>query len=294
MMASGRRPVFNQRKRLVEYLVHLSGEAGRSTFGAMLLRMAAFARGSTPCLLCGGDRRTQRPGCGFVVGDQAELERWKRAKRQRRRAATKPLSDAARVFCEATGVDVEAPITESLPPRADTVCPRCGGFGFVVRQSKVRPRGPITARPKGSSVPTQCGGYVLDEDSVRLCAEVARALRAVYSRDPEAEQTIRVYCQHGESLVPLWLCTAPARMLLRRSPMGRDALARYDLDAALRVLDNERAAQETAPDPQRAMLLADADRAALAMLERAASLWNALVPSEDEQHERDFRKAVGL
>jgi len=274
-----RKPIFNQRAKLVAYLCRWASDAGRSTLGAQLDRMALFSFGSTPCLACGGDRVTGRPGCGFVIGDP----------KLRRKGTTRPVSDAARIFLAHAGID-----PDTLAPQADTPCPKCGGFGFMPRQSKCRPRGPITAYPTGSSLPTDRGGYVLNEDKVKLCGSVGRWLAEVYAIDPDAATTIEVFHMHGETRVPLWLCTEAGRTLLHRSELGRRALERLDLDRALRTIDNERAAQELSPEPQREALLRAADRGAMVMLDRARSLWNRLVPTEEEQVERDYLRAVGL
>jgi hypothetical protein len=274
-----RKPILHQRQKLVDYLCRWASDAGRSTLGPQLDRMALFSFGSTPCLACGGDRATGRPGCGFVVGDP----------KLRRKGTRRPVSDAARLFLAHAGID-----PDTLAPQADTPCPKCGGFGFLPRRSKCRPRGPVTARPTGSSLPTERGGYVLNEGAVKLCGSVGRWLAEVYANDPDAATTIEVFITHGETRVPLWLCTDPGRRLLHRSELGRRALERRDLDAALRTLDNERAAQELAPNAQRGELLRAADREALAMLERAAGLWNRVVPTEDEQAEQEYLRAVGL
>lgn len=274
-----RKPIFNQRTKLVSYLCRWMSDAGRSTLGPQLDRMALFSFGSVPCLACGGDRSTGRPGCGFVVGDP----------KLRRKGTKRPVSDAARIFFEHAGID-----PDTLAPQADMPCPKCGGFGFLPRQSKCRPRGPITARPTGSSLPTERGGYVLNENKVKLCGSVGRWLAEVYAIDPDSAATIEVFHTHGETRVPLWLCTEPGRGLLHRSELGRRALERRDLDLALRTLDNERAAQELAPNAQREALLRAADHCAVALLERSASLWNRVVPTDEQQVEEEYLRAVGL
>lgn len=264
-------PHFHQRGKLVVYLLTWSGDALKSTFGAQIERLERTYTGSKTCAYCRGS--------GFVISNL----------KLRKKGAKRPVSDPARAFFEHIGID-----PNELEPQADAFCPRCWGRGVVPRASKYRPTGRITARPTGSSRTTERGGYTLDENAIPLCGSVGRWLALVHARDANAAATIEVYFQHGETRVPIWLCTEGGRGLLHRSEMGRRALKAVDLDGALRVLDNERFAQQQSPDAQREALMRAADREADALLVAAARIWNGVVPTADEEAEQDFRKAVGL
>src|SRR5512145_1982459 len=244
----------NQRRKLVAYLTCVMPVVvGGSTFGVQLEGMARMAFGCRMCVTCGGDPRTGTPGSGFVIAGEVGRTEKQRARKRGRRE----ISDLTRAFFEEIGED-----PDSLEPLRDTPCPSCGGFGFIPRSSRVRARGPITARPTGSSrtpIIGSGGGYYIAENAVPLCGSVGRYLAELRRRD-ELERTrhaqvVEVYIEHATE-VPLWLMTPAGIALLKRTQYGsKSCHSVAQLEHALQFLDNERVAQRQNPDFERGRLI---------------------------------------
>jgi hypothetical protein len=299
----------NQYDKLVAYLTRVMPVVvGGSTFGAQLERAARMSFGCKMCVMCGGDPRTGKPGTGFVVA--SEMGKGK-TERQRAKHRKTRVNDKTQALFEEfqtvvkEGGDAEFLVDpEELFEQRDTTCPTCGGFGFIPRESRAHSRGTINVRPSKAAIAKGCagskppiigsgGGYYIAENAVPLCGSVGRYLAEFRAGDEAAgtnyAQVIEVYVEHGGTEVPLWLMTPPGLTLLKRTRYKEQGLER-----ALGFLDNERVAQRENPAFDRGKLIESASRQARWLLEEAAGCWNEVAPSEDDETEQEFLKAVGL
>lgn len=293
MPREGNRPHLRLESELRDYLTQvLPVMGGASSFGAQLERAARYAFGCQPCLVCGGNRATGKPGCGFVVGSEQGTTERQRSEQRRKRE----LSAVSRAFFLEIGED-----PDELEPLRDTTCPACGGVGFTPRRSPYSSRGAITARPVGCSVPvSREGGYTLAETALDLgCLAAGRYLAELRGLDAAAGTrhalVLEVWIEH-RSEVPLWLLTPSGPALVRRAGLVVDDAR--DLEHLLKAVDNERAADAANPSTERTRLLRACAEDARRLLREAAYAWNELVgddeEDEDMRHEKAFCRAVGL
>ena len=121
----------------------------QSTFSAQLERAAMFSFGSKPCRRCGGRNKPEKPGTGFVPKDGTPYWRALRAYRKR---MVRELGIAGQYKAS-----VLREMFSELPALACRECPACNGRGWIARTGRAKSRGPITARPTGSS--REVGGH---------------------------------------------------------------------------------------------------------------------------------------
>lgn len=264
--------------------------AAASSFGASIARMQLFGHGSTPCLRCGGNRKTGKAGTGFAPRSgrayRLELEVYRR--RELRANAYAVVRDPERqqeifdLFNPAEGWELSRgykpvqfitretvrDLWPELPLELVWPCKPCGSRGVVQRKSSRRK--PITARPTGSSV--QMGGgdpsaNVDDVALVRWC-RVDRRLARTDFLEPGARRTLEHYYDPtGGSFSCLWLLTDEGLEVVKAAPNPQHL-------TAVLLLHNEREAQRLSPDPARGALHARAETASVELAERAFRAWN--------------------
>lgn len=218
----------------------------RSTMSRMLERAELMFTHARACRKCGGDPKRSIGGCGWMPA--------KSSKRRRPSAAERELMRWARdrrIF---------------LPPRADTPCTKCKGFGWVEGGRRKR-NGPLTARPMGSSVAQTVGINVGDVGMQRL-AIVSKRLARIARMWSLAEEILCAWYgpEDGNRLVSLWPFAPAGKTLLRRNHL--------DLDP-MRFFENERADAQSKHDVQRLALFEAADEQASELRAAACRLWNA-------------------
>jgi hypothetical protein len=214
----------------------------KSPLAAMLDRASLFRGHCTPCLRCGGDRaggnlEHQVAGCGLMCT---------REDRHRLREI-------------------------GLRPSTDEKCRTCKGTGWVVRATHRHRRGPITARPTGSSIRSSSAAVTLTDGDVTLLGAVSRRLAMAELIWDGATRVLEIYygsqiIDGGRRLTALWALTPTGKRMLRRNRVK-------GLDPE-RFFANERAVDEVQPSARRRLLFAAADKEASELRRSAVQAWN--------------------
>lgn len=251
-----------------------------STFGALLERASLLNLGSRPCRNCGGKRRPEKAGTGFVPRDGTRyvvaLKNFRRSEAKRLNVSLTATPRQAAAL-KLVGIDAYPKklwneFYTELPHLLCRMCTTCNGRGWVEHHRKDRKR-QVTARPTGSS---KHGGTTFtvetDEEALTRSGKVSRKLRQVREIDPVAAAAIaRYYGPEGGGLGSLWHLTAAGKTLLRRNHLG------LSVD---HFFSNERAAEQAKAknlekgDSRRRKLFESATEQASELFEAACRLWN--------------------
>lgn len=223
-----------------------------STCGAMLDSASLFLQRAVPCENCGGSKKKDLPGCGFIPSD---------GKAHKHALARLKLNARQRKQLELIDGQLEMPLGDSL-------CGACGGLGFIA--APIRRHKRVTARPTGSSVRTFVPERVaMSEITVVRLGRMMTRLQAVAERDPlHIDVLARAYAPRDPYGHPyaLWALTHAGRELL-----GGDT----DPSRAATALAKLVAAENRDSQPWRAELLERAQRQAKELLAAAVRAWNA-------------------
>ncbi len=246
----------HQARKLRTYLRGggLTRAAGGSNFGAQLERVARYSVAARPCPRCARRRR--------VVGQ---------------------ASARVTALFAACGLTVEEArvMFTRLAPEPHHACKRCRGEGWVMRRAKRTDEG-LTARPNATNQPRSAGGHQMDDIALELLGRIARWLAEVGQEDYRASQALQAYYgPDGGDLLVVWHLTSAGKTLLKRrgqSPKPRDAW----------LAEQRRLKRGGFTYHQRDRLIEGADAQAKRLLESAASLWNDVVPTSEEEHEREW------
>lgn len=220
-----------------------------------LERLAFYFHAARPCRACGGKwarvaadgtvLQVEVPGTGFITS----TEEWRQ-----RRALARLL-----------GHELKLP--------GDATCQKCGGTGWRPG-GKRRARGPITARPTGSSVKGNGAPSTGGNDSLRKLGRLDGQLARLRRADPEAYATLEAYyCPAGVEmkLTSLWHLVPAGKTMLRGNDAGL---------TPRQFFENLSERQQKRPDPNRHLQFQAADRQAREKLEQAQHAWTALLDQE--------------
>jgi hypothetical protein len=222
----------------------------RSSFGQMRELLERRSGGSKRCPDCKGHGWVASKRHGWVASKR--LRALRRGQPNDKERALLGLLDIWSQRCEA--------------PAFDRMCERCKGMGHVERATKHRARGPITARPTGSSVAERfpCSSPA-EGDGLYALSRARRKVVMLASRNLHAVGVLACYFDpNGKDLVSLWHLTASGKTMLRANPQG---LRPHEF------FGNLRNAQQETPQPTRAKQFEAADTQAQELLDTAIKAW---------------------
>lgn len=212
-----------------------------STFGVQLEALARRSGGSKDCDSCKGHG-------------------WVGSKRHRARLAGKTKDPHGELLHLFTLWEQRVQV-----PKFDRMCDRCNGKGSVPRETKHRARGPITARPTGSSVSQSTSGGAFENDDLIRMASVHRKLKALYLENPKAARVLSLYYETDpQALVSLWHLTPSGITMLHENGQN----LRY-----VEFFSNLRDEQQQHHDETRALQFEAANTQAQELLDAAAEAW---------------------
>jgi len=255
------RPRLHQSRKLRSYLRGggLSYAAGGSKFGAQLERAANQAIGTRCCPRCRGTGAAP---------------------------PHRELTEAGLAFFAEAGLDADEAreLVEQLAPTE--VCTRCRGTRVVTcRRGKTASW--VTVNVMGSTAKGGTSGHQMDDSALELLGRVARWLRDVGRRDMAAAAALQAYC-HPEGtgdLLVVWHLTSAGKTLLHR----RGASRQHPL---VWLQEQRRMKVAGFTDHIRDRLIEAADQQARTLIERAARIWNDVVPDPETQVVEDFWREV--
>lgn len=211
----------------------------QSNWGAALERMSRFAYGADPCTACGGDKKTQRAGSGFEARKRPGSEQ-----------------DAMLKL-----LDIE------VPDLTGKVCSKCKGFGIIARKKRRRSRGPLTARPTGSSKRGGDTSVSIDTSDLARLGRLIKRVEAARGVWPGAIDILEAKLGPGGDGThwPVYPLTPAGKTLLKRASKTI---------APMQALSNEHSDANAKNDRNRKALFTEAEKQAKELFQEACKAWN--------------------